>query len=308
MREPARRPMRLSTLLWIAAAQGIGGVSPALTKLALAGFSPFTLVVARQLLGTLVLLVMASRMERGRGPHRPWSRRDVGLLVTLSWAGFALPQVLNSLGLDRSTATHGALLSPLEPIGILIGGAWLLGERLTAARALAVALGAIGAALIVAPGMTVGEADASGDLLIAAGHLCWAIYTLAAKPLLARHGPMRVTLWAAALSWIPLAPFALSEPLDPARALPALGWVVTLAVLATAGGAYTWSRALRDVSTGTMAAFIFVQPVVGLVVGLLFLGEAVGPLSLLGAFLILLGVTWVALRGELSGAGAEVAP
>ncbi len=300
--------MRLSTLLWIAAAQTIGGVSPALTKLALGGFSPFTLVVARQLLGTLVLLAMASRMQGARGPHAPWSRRDLGLLVTLSWAGFALPQVLNSLGLDRSTATHGALLSPLEPIGILIGGAWLLGERLTATRALAVVMGAAGATLIVAPGASLGEADAGGDLLIAAGHLSWAIYTLAAKPLLERHGPMRVTLWAAALSWIPLVPFALGESFDPARALPALGWLVTLALLATAGGAYTWSRALRDVSAGTMAGFIFLQPVVGLVVGLLFLGEAVGPQSLLGALLILMGVTWVALRGELGVAGTEVAP
>ena len=300
--------MRLSTLLWIGAAQGIGGVSPALTKLALNGFSPFTLVVVRQVLGTGILLAMASRIGRGCGETQPWSRRDLALLLTLAWAGFALPQVLNSLGLDRSTATHGALLSPLEPIGILIGGAWLLGEPLTAARGLAIVLSVAGAILIASPGVAAGEGDVVGDLLMAAGHLSWAIYTLAAKPLLARHDPMRVTLWAAALSWIPLVPFALSEPLEPARVLPALGWVVALALLATAGGAYSWSRALRDVSAGTLAAFIFLQPVVGLAVGMVFLGETVSSRSLSGAALIVLGVTWIALRGELTEPAAERAP
>jgi drug/metabolite transporter (DMT)-like permease len=51
-----------------------------------------------------------------------------------------------------------------------------------------------------------------------------------------------------------------------------------------------------------MAAFIFLQPLVGLLVGTLGLGEPVGWLALLGAGLIVSGVVVAAARGERSPA------
>ena len=82
--------MRASTLAWIWIAQGIGGSTPALTKLALAGLGPFGLVVTRQLLGALVLLALARLGGRARGggptpPDPAWTRRDWALLLTLSF-------------------------------------------------------------------------------------------------------------------------------------------------------------------------------------------------------------------------------
>jgi drug/metabolite transporter (DMT)-like permease len=50
-------------------------------------------------------------------------------------------------------------------------------------------------------------------------------------------------------------------------------------------------------SSGTMAAFIFVQPVVGLAAGYFALGEPVGALALVGAAVILSGVMLEAARG-----------
>ena len=292
--------MRASTLGWIWLAQGIGGCSPALTKLALAGLGPFALVVARQVLGTLFLLAlgrMSSELRGGApGAAPPWTRRDWALLLALSWAGFALPQILGALGLARSSATHGALLSPLEPIGILIGAALVLREPLGLAHVLAGGLGVLGTVMIVLSSANdPGTGDLRGDLVMAAGHLCWALYTLTAKPLVERHDPLRVAIRAGALSWIPLLPLAANEPFDAARALPALGWVVLLALLASGLGAVAWNRALREVSAATMAIFVFVQPVVGLAVGRFALGEPAGGLAMLGAALIVLGValaTW----------------
>ena len=312
-RYPHPLRIRPATLVWIWVAQGIGGATPALTKLALEGLGPFGLVVARQLLGALFLIALAALPRRFRGErseviHARWTRRDLLLLLTLSWVGFALPQILGAVGLERSSATHGALLSPLEPIGILIGAALVLRESLGLAHILAGAFGVAGTVLIVASGA--GDArtgDLRGDLIIAAGHLCWAIYTLAAKPLVTRHDPLRVAIFAALLSWIPLVPLAATEPFDAARALPALGWVVLLAFLATAMGMVAWNRALREVSAGTMALFVVVQPVVGLVVGVVVLGERVGWWAILGAVLIVQGVAVATLRGERTPNGGTLA-
>jgi len=298
-------PAVLASLL---VAQTCGGLTPILTKLALAGLGPWTLVAVRQLVGIAVLFALARATGASPGPRVPFTRRDWGLLLTVAWAGFALPQLLLANGIARSTGTNGALLSPLEPIGILVGGALFFRERLTPWRLVAVALGTLGAVFIVLQGDVRPElGDPLGDALIAAGHVAWAIYTLAAKPLLERHDPGRVSLWAVALSLPLLVPLALGEPFDWARAAPALGWVVLLAVTATAIGTLTWNYALRSLSAGTVAAFIFVQPLVGLAAGRLALDEPVGPLALAGAVLITLGVTLEARRAapEPAGPAAE---
>jgi drug/metabolite transporter (DMT)-like permease len=302
--------VRASTLAWICLSNAIGGSTPAFTKLALEGLGPFSLVVVRQSLGTLILLGLAllrpGGLHGGKGGGlrlSAFTRRELGLVLLLSWAGFALPQILNALGLAYSSATNGALLSPLEPIGILLGGALFLKERLTTPRVAAVALGLAGASLIVLQGQAPGGAgDLRGDLLMALGHLAWAIYTLAAKPLLERHDPLHIAILAGIFSPLPLLPLALGERFDAAAAVPALGWIAALAFLSTALGTFAWNRGLQHVTAGTMAAFIFLQPLVGLGVGKLGLGEPVGRLALLGTALIITGVVIAATRGEKTAA------
>ncbi len=269
-------------------------------------------MVARQILGAFFLIALAALPRRWRGERNPatparWTPRDLLLLVTLSWVGFALPQILGAVGLERSSATHGALLSPLEPIGILLGAAFVLRETLGIAHIIAGVFGVLGTVLIVLSGT--GDAhtgDLRGDLIIAAGHLCWAIYTLAAKPLVDRHDPLRIAIYAALLSWIPLVPLAATESFDATRALPALAWVLLLAFLATAIGMVAWNRALREVSASTMALFVFVQPVVGLAIGVVALGEGVGGWAILGTMLIVMGVALATLRGEQTPKSAAV--
>ena len=290
--------MSIRVLLVALFAQTCGGLAPILTKLALAGMGPWTMVAARQVLGVLVLLAIDRATQGGPRKREAFTRRDWGLLLLLSWAGFALPQILIASGIELSTGTSGALLSPLEPIGILAGGWLFLRERLSPLRIASVVIGTLGALLIILQGAVRPElGDPLGDGLIALGHVAWAIYTLAAKPLLVRHDAMRVSLAAVLLSIPPLLLLALGEDFSLERALPALVWVIALALLATALGSWSWNWALGRMSAGTMAAFIFVQPVVGLAAGHLALGEPVGALALAGAAVILAGVTLEAVRG-----------
>ena len=273
-------------------AQLLGGLTPVWTKLALAGLPPWTLVFARQAIG-LVFLFALARLGRGAAPRRsaPWTARDFGLLLLISWGGFALPQVLLAMGAERSTAVAYALLTPLEPIGIVLGGALLLGEGLPRWRAIALAVGTLGASLVVLQdGLRPDLGDAFGDVLMATGHLAWAIYTLGAKSLLERHDEGRVSLAAVALTLPPLALLAHSEPLDPERAVPALVWVFVLAATSTAAVTWLWNWALHRTHASTMGILIFVQPLAGLTASVLVLGERTGALALVGAALLFVGV------------------
>jgi drug/metabolite transporter (DMT)-like permease len=273
-------------------AQVLGGLTPVWTKLALAGLSPWTLVFARQAIGLGFLFALA-RATRSAAPQRraPWTPRDVALLLLISWGGFALPQVLLATGAERSTAVAYALLTPLEPIGIVIGSALLLGEGLPRARAIGVALGTLGASLVVLQdGLRPDLGDPIGDAIMAAGHLAWAIYTLGAKSLLERHDEGRVSLYAVALTLPPLALLASTESVEVDRALPALLWVFVLAASSTALVTWLWNWALHRTRAGTMGVLIFVQPLVGLTASVLGLGERTGAVALVGAAVILCGV------------------
>ena len=73
--------------------------------------------------------------------------------------------------------------------------------------------------------------------------------------------------------------------------------MIALAFVATALGQWSWNWALRRMSAGSMAALIFVQPVVGLAAGHFALAEPVGALALAGAGVILVGVMLEAARG-----------
>ena len=211
-------------------AQVLGGLTPVWTKLALEGLPPWTLVFARQASGSYSCSRSRASGAGRRRAAAPWTARDIGLLLLISWGGFALPQVLLATGAERSTAVAYALLTPLEPIGIVIGGALWLSEGLPRARAIALVLGTLGASLVVLQdGLRPDLGDAFGDVLMAAGHLAWAIYTLGAKSLLERHDEGRVSLAAVALTLPPLALLAGTESIDPARAVPALLWVFVLA-------------------------------------------------------------------------------
>jgi drug/metabolite transporter (DMT)-like permease len=274
-------------------AQALGSLTPVWIKLALVGLPPWTLVFARQAIGIAFLFALARLGRRAATQPRsaPWTARDLALLVLISWGGFALPQVLLATGAQRSTAVAYALLTPLEPIGIVLGSAIFLSEGLPRARVIALVLGTLGASLVVLQdGLRPDLGDPIGDLIMAAGHLAWAIYTLGAKSLLERHDEGRVSLAAVALTLPPLALLASRETVDPARALPALVWVFVLAALSTALCTWLWNWALHRTRAGTMGVLTFVQPVVGLTATMLVLGERTGAIALIGALLILSGV------------------
>jgi drug/metabolite transporter (DMT)-like permease len=284
-------------------AQALGGLTPVWTKLALAGFEPWTLVFLRQLLGLpmLVAIARAGRAKASGGRER-WSARDIGLLLLVSWAGFALPQVLLAIGIQRSTATASALLTPLEPIGIVVGSAIFFSERLDAARIAAVLLGTLGASLIVLQdGLHPELGDVVGDLWIAAGHLAWAIYTLAAKALLERHDEGGVSLLAVGLSLVPLGALAATESQDLDRAADAFVWLLALAGLSTALGTWLWNWALQRTGAGRMGILVFAQPAIGVLGASLALGERIGSLALLGSLVIL-----ASLALELRGRSAPI--
>ena len=72
------------------------------------------------------------------------------------------------------------------------------------------------------------------------------------------------------------------------------GWfrIVYLGTLASGVGYLLYSRALRDLDASQVGAFINLVPVVGVLSGVMFLGDTVTPLAIAGGALVLGGL-WI---------------
>jgi len=265
------------------------------TKHALDGLPEMTVVAVRTVVAAALLVPLAglpalrALFAGGRGTWLP--------LVTMGVGGYALPIALGNYGIRHSSATNAALLIGVEPIAVMLLGALVLRERLSPLRLLALGLGLAGATTIVANGIPFVTARYSphlaGDLLLVASGIAWAIYSIAGKRLLERHSSLDVTTGAIVVALAALLPLAALEL--PQLALgpklgPALAWAAGVGLLASGLGTLLWNRALESMDASTLAGFVFLQPVTGVLLGVLALGETASAYALAGGALVFAGV------------------
>lgn len=288
------------------AANLLGGASYAGMKLAMRGL-PESGVIAIRILVQLVCFGLIL----GRGALAwPYRGRDLGLLLLVGGAGFALPLALCPAGMALSSSANASILVLLEPIGIVILSALFLKERATRLQTIGILLGFAGAVLVVLAGpedpALLRKDYLAGNLLLAAHGVLWAVYTVSARPLLTRHSSLSV---AYAASWVALAgvsPWLLWETSrwTPQAGLvePALGWALAVALAVGVGCTWLWNEGLRLGGPIAVAGFIFLQPLVGTWLGHLAFGEKLGGEVLAGGALIAAAVLLVAW-GERRAAG-----
>ena len=304
---------RGTALALIALCNVLGGLSYTWQGLAMTpspgveGLPPVTLTVLRNLIA-LPLLAVWVRRRRGRlgwSFDGPDSRR----LVFVSIVSFAIPLVLGVVGVRWSTTQNGSILVLLEPASILVFAWLLLGERIRLVQALGVLCGLAGAVALTleevpAAGLLAGLAAGEhmlGNLVLVVHGILWGTYTPLVKPLAERHDPTELTLVIMALSLVVLVPCALLEteawPTDPAVLLDVLPYVIALGVLVSFVATVGWTLALRVLRASSVAAFVFLQPLAGVLAGAWLLDESLSPNAFVGAALIGIGVLLVAILG-----------
>src|SRR5690606_16460984 len=122
-----------------------------------------------------------------------------------------------------------------------------------------------------------GSSTLIGDLIVLGAAAVWAIYTVGAKPLIERYGPIRTTawtLWVGALGlFIAGLPSLLRQDWTLVTA-EAWGGVLYSSVFAIGVAYLLWYRGVQQIGGARTAVFSNLTPVVALIVGALWLEEA----------------------------------
>jgi drug/metabolite transporter (DMT)-like permease len=259
--------------------------------------------VWRYLIGAAGLLLWSVIRKDTRDLYTPL-REDWPTLVPLSLLGVSLAYLLFHWSLDFASVIQVATL--VTTIPIFVGLANLIVNRtaISTVKIVTGVLAVIGVAMLLTDGyldvLTAGGASLWGVLMAILCAALVAIYSVVAKPLMVRHGGMRITTLAITIGaiglWIGVGlfwgkwvnPLSLSTKPDVAIwSLIVLGlWNTTVTQLLWLGG-------LAAAADMTRASYLFfLKPVIAAVLAVMFLGDIPTWLQIL-AILVVSGSVFV---------------
>ncbi|MCS6853926.1 MAG: DMT family transporter [Elioraea sp.] len=262
---------------------------------------PVALALLRWLLAALVLLPLVWRdvVRRAR-----LIRCHAGLLAGLGVAGMGSFNTLSYIALTGTEALNGSLVVSLTPLMIVLAAFLLDGERPSRRRLGGVALSLAGVAVIAARGdvaalLALRLNPWDGLMLVAV--FGWAVYTVLLRRLPPGAFPPLVLLAVTTLfglavllpSWV--LEVLLTGALPRADA-PTAGAVVYTALFASLGAYLCWNRGVALIGPAAAGPFLHLQPVFGVGLAVLLLGERPEPFHAVGFGLILVGL-WLGAGG-----------
>ncbi|WP_206831449.1 DMT family transporter [Alicyclobacillus fructus] len=270
----------LANLIWSASFTATG--------LAAVSFSPPVIVMARMIIGGLVLLPFVVRDLR----QGVWTWKKVLRVALLGLLGFTVPVTMETEGIRVSSPALGAVSIALEPLLTLVVSAFAFRTPLGPRRWLAMLLAAAGAWVVAGcprPGFT---GYLLGDLLMLGAVACYAIYNAISGRLTAdvsAAGATSIMLLAAGIGCVPID--AWTGFAWPRHVTPASLWsLVFLAFFATALAYLIWILVLQDHDVASAAITLYLQPVFGVLISIAVTGERPSALFYVGGAMILVAL------------------
>jgi drug/metabolite transporter (DMT)-like permease len=257
---------------------------------ALKELPPITIMLLRVALGAIPLLVFL----RLRGEALPSSPRIWGMFLILGLLNNALPFVLYAFAQLRIASGLASILNATTPLwGVLVAHLFTRDERATPAKIAGVLLGFGGVAVMIGTGARLGG-EAVAILMCLAATLSYAfaaVYARRFRPL--GVPPLTVAtgqLIGASLLLLPFS-LALEQPWTvTAPGVATWAAIAGFALICTSFAYWLYFRLLASAGATNALLVTFLIPVTAILLGALFLGEALEPRHYAGMVLIALGL------------------
>jgi len=258
-------------------------------KVAVETIPPFSVAAGRLLLAAILIVTIA----RLRGLRFPGEKGLWPKFLAVGLFGNALPFTLISWGEVTIDSGLAAILMAAMPLATLVLAHFFTSdERMNPARVLGVALGFGGVLTLIGPAALAGLGDeAVRQTAVAGGAVCYAIATIVARRLprmpllLSGAGALTASvLWSLPLSLL------MDRPWELAPSPESLGSVVILGLFPTALAILLYFALLQRTGATFIALNNYLIPSLGMIWGILFLGEALSLRATIALGIILAGI------------------
>jgi drug/metabolite transporter (DMT)-like permease len=271
----------------------VWGASFIATKIALQEISPVTVVWLRFLMGVLILGLTVLLQKQFSLPQK----KDWAYFALLGFLGITFHQWLQSNGLQTSEAGTTAWIVATTPVFMALLGWLLLKEKLGWMKSSGILLAFFGVLVVVSKGdiasISPVRFGAPGDILIMISAVNWAVFSALSRRGLKSHPASVMMFYVMSFGWLFTSLlFFAGDGVSEIGNLTVNGWlgVAFLGVFCSSLAYIAWYDALKALTTAETGVFLYIEPLVAVVVAFFVLGEAITPASLLGGAVIILGV------------------
>lgn len=267
------------------------GINFSASKVIVTKMDPFLWSNLRFLLAGIGMLILSILFRR---KHPPLDKSFLAAVFPLSILGMALGQGLFLFGLKYTTSVNSAILITMIPVLTMMIVVLRRQEELTTPKMIGLVLAFLGVIFMRdLSNFNFGSDTFTGDLMVFLGALCFALYLSYGKSFFMKYDNFWSTTWMFLISGLVMALFNipklinldllnLSNNFYACAAFSILGATLLTYLL------NNWS--LKKASSGNVALFIYLQPIVAGVLGFLFLDEEISLKMLLCGGLIFTGL------------------
>jgi len=291
---------RLFAFLAAFVATSIYGLSHTIAKEVMPSYVQGFGLVQIRLLGATTLFWLVSLFI----PKQRIHRSDFPRMLLCAFLGMALNMLCFFKGIELSTPINSAVLITITPILVFIFSAILIKEKLLLPRILGVALGFIGALILILFGNEIRQ-DAPniplGNVLFFFNAAGFGMYLVLVKSLSAKYTTVHL------LKWLFLFGFLMSLPVTykefnavtwstlPFDAL----WRFAFVIVGTTFLTYLLNvYALKQLKASTIGVFTYLQPLIGIAYAIVVGADSLTSSKLIAAVVVLVGVYLVTKRYE----------
>lgn len=289
----------------------VWGGSFGFVTVALEGYGPVTVATGRAVMGAVALVSLAILLDR------PMPMRDSRIwrhVVPIGVVSSALPFFLLGWGQQHVPSAFAGLSMSAVPLFVLPLAHLLADEPLERRRSLGFAIGFVGAAVLMLPGMTLapdGLLDTLGRLACLGAACAYAVSSI----LVRRVPPMdpvalaAMTLSVGAIVMLPTMLLTEGVP-NWAGPRPALA-LIFLGLVPTGFAALLRVTVIRSAGPGFLTLVNYQIPLWALLFGALFLGEVLEPRFFAALALIVAGLAvtqWSDIAGLVRRLGGATRP
>lgn len=242
---------------------------------------PLLASAARALIPGLLLLAIVRELPKGSW----WWRSLVAGMLSIG--GFFVCVFVAAQRLPSGVA---ACVMGLSPIVMAVLAHWLAGETLRRVTLVAGAVAFGGVVLIAQPG---GGVDVIGLVASAIGLLSSAFGFILVKRWSPAPKPMPLVAWQLTWAGLVLTPLALVVEGVPATVtVPELLGLAYICLPATGLAYLAWFHGLARLNASVVGLIGAINPIVGLLTGVVFLHERLTAWQALGVLLIVVAIAW----------------
>jgi len=258
-----------------------------------------TLLALRMVFSAPLFAVLAWWASRAPGVE-PLSGPDLRAVAALGFVGYYLASYFDFLGLQYVTAALERLLLFVHPTFVLLISAVLFKRRITQRDLVAVGLSYVGIGVVFGHDVATQPGNVVlGSFWVLMSALFYASYLIGSGRLVGRVGSLRFASYAGLVSCAAVvAHYLLTR--DPAliftQPAAVYGLSLLMAAVSTVLPIVLTSEGIRRIGASHSSIIASIGPVATIFLGAWFLGEAITPLQLVGAALVMAGVLTISLQ------------